>query len=187
MLFSVCAGLLYVDASRRANMGSSCSHSCDSNCTSAVVARNGKLVIALTTVSSVSLLSHNHPCAVSLCVSKTVLPRVHKLFTWSVGHIYIYNYIIFFTFLAEPLRSLWRRAHDGLLQHHHLRGRVEGRDLPLRQHRVPRLLPALRDSGRPAAGAEPELRAAVALRLPAARVFRAAPLRGGQCRARATR
>ena len=41
--------LLFVDASQRANMGSSCSHSCASNCTSAVVARNGKLVIALTT------------------------------------------------------------------------------------------------------------------------------------------
>ncbi|KAJ1420799.1 hypothetical protein B484DRAFT_399721, partial [Ochromonadaceae sp. CCMP2298] len=41
-------GLLYVDASQRSNVGSSCSHSCDSNCTSAVVARNGKLVIALT-------------------------------------------------------------------------------------------------------------------------------------------
>ena len=42
-------GLLYVDASQRANVGSSCSHSCNSNCTSAVVARNGKLCIALTT------------------------------------------------------------------------------------------------------------------------------------------
>ena len=30
-------GLLYVDASQRANVGSSCSHSCNSNCTSAVV------------------------------------------------------------------------------------------------------------------------------------------------------
>lgn len=44
------AGLLYVDASQKANMGSSCSHSCNSNCTSAVVARDGKLVIVLTTV-----------------------------------------------------------------------------------------------------------------------------------------
>jgi hypothetical protein len=43
-----------VDASRKANLGSSCSHSCDSNCTSAVVARNGKLAIALTTVSKYS-------------------------------------------------------------------------------------------------------------------------------------
>ena len=42
-------GLLFVDASQKANMGSSCSHSCDSNCTSAVVARDGKLVIVLTT------------------------------------------------------------------------------------------------------------------------------------------
>lgn len=42
-------GLLYVDASQKANIGSSCSHSCDSNCTSAVVARNGKLSIVLTT------------------------------------------------------------------------------------------------------------------------------------------
>ena len=46
-------GLLYVDASQKANMGSSCSHSCDSNCTSAVVARNGKLVIVLTTIRQV--------------------------------------------------------------------------------------------------------------------------------------
>ena len=45
-------GLLYVDASQKANLGSSCSHSCNSNCTSAVVARNGKLVIVLTTVST---------------------------------------------------------------------------------------------------------------------------------------
>ena len=45
-------GLLYVDASQKANLGSSCSHSCNSNCTSAVVARNGRLVIVLTTVSS---------------------------------------------------------------------------------------------------------------------------------------
>jgi hypothetical protein len=43
-------GLLYVDASQKANIGSSCSHSCESNCTSAVVARHGKLTIALTTV-----------------------------------------------------------------------------------------------------------------------------------------
>ncbi len=46
----VSLGLLYVDASQRANVGSSCSHSCDSNCTSAVVARDGKLAIVLTTV-----------------------------------------------------------------------------------------------------------------------------------------
>ncbi len=39
-----------MDASEKANVGSSCSHSCDANCTSAVVARNGKLAIALTTV-----------------------------------------------------------------------------------------------------------------------------------------
>ena len=32
-------GLLYVDASEKANLGSSCSHSCDSNCTSNVVAK----------------------------------------------------------------------------------------------------------------------------------------------------
>lgn len=43
-------GLLYVDASMKANIGSSCSHSCAANCTSAVVARNGKLAIAMTTV-----------------------------------------------------------------------------------------------------------------------------------------
>lgn len=42
-------GLLFVDASQKANMGSSCSHSCHSNCTSNVVARDGKLTIALTT------------------------------------------------------------------------------------------------------------------------------------------
>jgi hypothetical protein len=44
------AGLFYVDAAQRANHGSSCSHSCNANCQSAVVARNGKLVIVLTTV-----------------------------------------------------------------------------------------------------------------------------------------
>jgi len=42
-------GLLWIDASQMANLGGSCSHSCHSNCTSAVVARNGKLTIALTT------------------------------------------------------------------------------------------------------------------------------------------
>lgn len=36
-------------------MGSSCSHSCNANCTSAVVVRNGKTTIALTTVSDVLL------------------------------------------------------------------------------------------------------------------------------------
>ena len=44
------AGLIFVDASQRGNMGSTCSHSCDANCTSAVVARDGELVIVLTTV-----------------------------------------------------------------------------------------------------------------------------------------
>jgi Protein SET DOMAIN GROUP 2 C-terminal/SET domain len=47
-------GLLYVDASQKANLGSSCSHSCNSNCTSAVVARNGRLVIVLTTSRYIS-------------------------------------------------------------------------------------------------------------------------------------
>ena len=47
-------GLLYVDASQRSNMGSSCSHSCDANCTSSVIARNGRLAIALTTNRHVS-------------------------------------------------------------------------------------------------------------------------------------
>lgn len=47
MIFLI--GLLYVDASQRANIGSSCSHSCEANITSAVVARNGKLTIAMTT------------------------------------------------------------------------------------------------------------------------------------------
>lgn len=42
-------GMLFVDASQFANMGSSCSHSCNPNCTSAVVVRNGRNVIALTT------------------------------------------------------------------------------------------------------------------------------------------
>jgi hypothetical protein len=43
-------------------MGSSCSHSCNSNCTSAVVAREGKLAIVLTTVSTIYI-------AVSLMVN----------------------------------------------------------------------------------------------------------------------
>ncbi len=42
-------GLLFVDASDKANMGSTLAHSCDNNCTSAVVSRNGKLCIVLTT------------------------------------------------------------------------------------------------------------------------------------------
>ena len=41
-------GLLFVDASEKANLGSTCSHSCDANCTSYVVSRGGKLTIALT-------------------------------------------------------------------------------------------------------------------------------------------
>jgi hypothetical protein len=44
-------GLIYVDASQKANMGSTVSHSCVANCSSAVVSRNGKLAIVLTTVS----------------------------------------------------------------------------------------------------------------------------------------
>lgn len=58
LLLFVATGLLYVDASRKANNASSCSHSCDSNCTSAVVARNGKLAIALTTVRSPPFVSY---------------------------------------------------------------------------------------------------------------------------------
>ena len=42
-------GLLFVDASQKSNMGSSCSHSCESNLTASVVARNQALTIALTT------------------------------------------------------------------------------------------------------------------------------------------
>ena len=42
-------GLLFVDASQKSNMGSSCSHSCTANTSANVVARNGKLTIALTT------------------------------------------------------------------------------------------------------------------------------------------
>lgn len=48
-------GLIYVDASQKANMGSTVSHSCDANCSSAVVSRNGKLAIVLTTVSNFSI------------------------------------------------------------------------------------------------------------------------------------
>lgn len=49
--FNFCqTGMIFVDASQFANMGSSCSHSCNANCTSAVVVRGGKTVIALTTV-----------------------------------------------------------------------------------------------------------------------------------------
>ena len=42
-------GLLFVDASQKSNMGSSCSHSCTANTSAMVVARNGQLTIALTT------------------------------------------------------------------------------------------------------------------------------------------
>ena len=42
-------GLLFVDASDKANMGSTLAHSCDNNCTSAVVSRDGRLCIVLTT------------------------------------------------------------------------------------------------------------------------------------------
>ena len=41
--------VIYVDASQKCNMGSCCSHSCNPNLTSNIVARNGKLTIALTT------------------------------------------------------------------------------------------------------------------------------------------
>jgi hypothetical protein len=54
-------GLIFVDASQRANLGSSCSHSCDANCTSAIVACNGKLSIVLTTVSPFSSLPPPSP------------------------------------------------------------------------------------------------------------------------------
>lgn len=56
LMVSMCVGLIYVDASQKANMGSSCSHSCDANCTSSVVARDGKLVIVLTTVIDTSII-----------------------------------------------------------------------------------------------------------------------------------
>ena len=41
-------GLLFVDAAQRSNIGSTLAHSCDNNCTSAVVPRNGRLTIVLT-------------------------------------------------------------------------------------------------------------------------------------------
>jgi hypothetical protein len=44
------AGILFVDASRYANMGSSCSHSCSPNLVSSVVVRDRKTTIVLTTV-----------------------------------------------------------------------------------------------------------------------------------------
>ncbi len=43
-------GLLYVDASEQSNIGSTLAHSCDNNCTSAVVTRNGKLTIVITSL-----------------------------------------------------------------------------------------------------------------------------------------
>ena len=55
LLCTVFAGLLYVDASQKANLGSSCSHSCNANCTSSIVSRNGKLAIALTTVCKLTV------------------------------------------------------------------------------------------------------------------------------------
>lgn len=54
--YGLLKGLLFVDASQKANIGSSCSHSCEANITSAVVARNGKLTIAMTTVSRLHFL-----------------------------------------------------------------------------------------------------------------------------------
>jgi len=41
-------GLLFVDAAQRSNIGSTLAHSCNNNCTSAVVPRNGRLTIVLT-------------------------------------------------------------------------------------------------------------------------------------------
>jgi hypothetical protein len=52
-------GILFVDASRKANMGSSCSHSCNANCTSSVAVRNGKTTIVLTTVCSYYYILNN--------------------------------------------------------------------------------------------------------------------------------
>lgn len=46
-------GILYVDASQFANLGSSCSHSCDPNCTSSIVVRKGKTTIAMSTVLNI--------------------------------------------------------------------------------------------------------------------------------------
>lgn len=56
-------GLFWVDASRKANMGSTVSHACDANCTSAIVARDGKLAIAMTTTRHVNFgeeLTHDY-------------------------------------------------------------------------------------------------------------------------------
>ena len=41
-------GLLFVDAAQRSNIGSTLAHSCDNNCTSAVVSRQEQLTIVLT-------------------------------------------------------------------------------------------------------------------------------------------
>ena len=46
-------GLVYVDATRRANLCSSLSHSCDANCNTYIVARHGRLSIAVCTTRAV--------------------------------------------------------------------------------------------------------------------------------------
>ena len=58
-------GILFVDASMKSNMGSTISHSCDANCQSSIVARNGKLSIALTTKRHVQFgeeITHDYHC-----------------------------------------------------------------------------------------------------------------------------
>jgi hypothetical protein len=60
-------GILFVDASRHANMGSSCSHSCESNCTSSIVVRNGKTSIVMTTVSGCAVVRFMNILALKLC------------------------------------------------------------------------------------------------------------------------
>lgn len=58
-------GILFVDASMKSNMGSTLSHSCDANCLSSIVAKNGKLSIALTTTRHVYCgeeITHDYHC-----------------------------------------------------------------------------------------------------------------------------
>lgn len=58
-------GILFVDASMKSNVGSTINHSCNPNCSSSIVSRNGKLSIALTSKRRIFYgeeITHDYHC-----------------------------------------------------------------------------------------------------------------------------
>jgi hypothetical protein len=140
--------LFYVDASEKANMASSCSHSCNSNLTSAVVARNGKLTIAMTTTRHVNIgeeLSMDYfsitnsevewraavcLCGMSSCrgsfLQYATLDDLQQILNKSCGPLFRYSYLL------KACSNLPLKAYQtDILEKHGMHSAVFGDNPPL--------------------------------------------------------